>query len=123
MRQLAHLTDDEIEAICQLAEARKRAGKAERTEAIRPSTERGAHLDALMTRGMTPEHLALLRYIQTLPQAALLELAALVWYGRGDASFDQVLQHATDTYSITLPYYLADKLLLADYLRAGLRKR
>lgn len=123
MQQLTHLTDDEIEAICQLAEARKRAGQTERTEVIRPSTDRGAHLDALMTRGLSPEHLALLRHIQTLPKAALLELTALAWFGRGDAPFERLLRHATDTYSITLPYYLADKLLLADYLRTGLRRR
>ena len=52
----------------------------------------------------------------------IAELALLCWLGRGDASIELLRPHAEHTYSPTLPYYLADKPLLGEYLRTGINK-
>jgi len=77
-----------------------------------------------MTRGLSSAHLALLRRNprELVTREAQIELAALAWFGRGDAPFDQVMVHARQAYSPTLPYYLADKRELGDYLQAGLQR-
>lgn len=123
MRRFKYLTMADIEAICLLADARKSvpAGVAPDWQ-IRPDSENGRQLDELLTRGLSPAHLTLLRRIQQLPREAQIELATLAWFGRGDAPFDQVKAHAVQAYSSTLPYYLADKVELGNYLRQGLRR-
>lgn len=123
-KMLKHLTRADIEAICRLADRRRLQGSevARSQSAILPSTENGQTLDQLMTRGLSPDHLLLLRQIQTLSREAVVELAALLWFGRGDASWEQIVRHAEGSYSVTLPYYLADKPLLAEYLRGALSK-
>lgn len=85
---------------------------------IKPGTERGKQLDALITQGWSRERLRLLREIQRLSRDGVSQLAAMYWYGRGDATVDQVLQHAESAFSPTLYYYLAEK----DNLGAGLLK-
>ena len=123
MRRFMSLTSADIEAVCLLAEAYKQSPPKEEPDwQIRPDTEEGRQLDDLMTRGLSSAHLALLRRIQQLSREAQIELAALAWFGRGDAPFDQVMVHARQAYSPTLPYYLADKRELGDYLQAGLQR-
>lgn len=79
-------------------------------------------LDQQMTVGLPPSHIALLRKIQTLAKGELIELAALIWFGRGDASFKELLAYAQKSYGIMLPYYLVQRPLLGDYLRHGWHK-
>lgn len=123
MRRFMCLTPANIEAVCRLADAHKQSpGGMPPAWQIRPDTEKGRQLDDLLTRGLSPTHLALLRRIQQLSREAQIELAALAWFGRGDASFDQIMAHARQAYSPTLPYYLAEKRELGDYLKAGLQR-
>ncbi len=122
MRRLKYLTVSDVEDICGLTEARKTASASHIPDwQIRPDTEKGQQLDDLLTRGLSPDHIALIRRIQKLSRDAQIELAALAWFGRGDATFDLVIAHARHAYSPTLPYYLADKIELGLYLRHGLQ--
>lgn len=85
---------------------------------IKPDTERGKQLDTLITQGWSRERLKLLREIQNLSREGVSDLAALYWFGRGDAGIDMVSQHARSAFSPTLYYYLAEK----ENLAAGLQK-
>lgn len=123
MRRFKSLTTADVEAVYRLAEAYKHSpAEILSGTPIRPDTEKGRQLDDWMTRGLSPAHLALLRGIQQLSRDAQIELAALAWFGRGDAPFEQVREHAAKSYSPTLPYYLAEKRELGDYLKAGLQR-
>lgn len=123
MRKLKHLTTTKILLICQLAEISASSPRHSPQDYIRPHTDNYEQLDALMTRNISPDHLALIRQIQTLSQEAMIELAAVAWFGRGDAPLDQVMDHSLKSYCPTLPYYLADMPQLANHLQTGLNKR
>lgn len=123
MRRFKYLTPADVDTVCRLAEAYKRCPVEMRIgEQIRPFADKRRQLDDQMTRGLSPAQLALLRGIQQLSSDAQIELAALAWFGRGDAPYEQVREHAAKSYSPTLPYYLAEKKELGDYLKAGLQR-
>lgn len=75
-----------------------------------------------MTRHWSQSKIRLLRHVQGLPQDSLAELAALFWFGRGDATLPQLLNYARENIGITLPYYLVDSPYLAAYLRTAIDK-
>lgn len=117
-----HLNREWVVRLIELA-ASCRQGDGARLEdknawAIKPDTERGKQLDALITQGWSRDRLRLLREIQRLSREGVSQLAAIYWYGRGDATVDQVLRHAESAFSPTLYYYLAEK----DNLGPGLIK-
>ena len=121
--RLQHLTTGNLEAICRLADLAKNASNIPSTSppilpSIQQTTDTAA-LDRAMTAGMPPARIALLRQIQSLSSGAIIELAILCWFGRGDAPIEQLSAYAEQTYGPTLAYYLADKPFLGEYLRAG----
>ncbi len=124
--RLQHLTTTDIETICRIAELAKHSpNNRSKQSPILPSILECADtaaLDRAMTAGMPPARITLVRHIQTLSPGAITELAVLCWLGRGDATLELLRPHAEQTYSHTLPYYLADKPLLGEYLRTGLNK-
>lgn len=123
MRRFKSLTPADVDTVCRLAEVYNHCPANMRTsDQIRPYTEGGWQIDDRMTRGLSPAHMALLRGIQQLSPDAQIELAALAWFGRGDAPFEQVREHAAKSYCPTLPYYLAEKRELGDYLKAALQR-
>ena len=124
--RLQHLTTTDIDTICHIADLAKHSpNNRSKQSPILPSILECADkaaLDRAMTAGMPPARVNLVRHIQTLTPESITELAVLCWLGRGDASIELLRPHAEHTYSPTLPYYLADKPLLGEYLRAALRK-
>ena len=124
--RLQHLTTTDIETICRFASsAMHDPTNRSKQPPILPSILECADtaaLDRAMTAGMPPARINLVRHIQTLTPGAITELALLCWLGRGDASIELLRPHAEHTYSPTLPYYLADKPLLGEYLRTGINK-
>lgn len=122
MKRLTYLTFEDVLDIYQLALPRRHVPSRMAMDSLKHSTERGSSLDSLLTQGMHEIQLRLLRRIQKLSREALIELAALAWFGRGDAPFEQILVHARANYGLTLPYYLSDKEELATYLRHGMEE-
>lgn len=125
IRLLTSLSLAEVETICLLADSVRLHASPSSTltpSPILPSSENSRSLDHLMTRYWSQDKIRLLRHVQGLPQASLAELAALYWFGRGDATLPQLLAYARESIGITLPYYLVDSPYLAVYLRTALGK-
>jgi len=124
--RLQHLTTTDIETICRIADLAKHyPTNRSKQPPILPSILECADtaaLDRAMTTGMPPARINLVRHIQALTPGAITELALLCWLGRGDASIELLRPHAEHTYCPTLPYYLADKPLLGEYLRTGINR-
>ena len=124
--KLKHITRAEIENLCRIADLAKHypTNRSKQPPILSSILECPdmVTLDRAMTAGMPPARIALVRHIQNLSPEAMTELAVLCWLGRGDATLDLLRPHAEQTYSNTLPYYLADKPLLCEYLRAGFNK-
>ena len=124
--KLQHITRAEVEAICHIADLAKHyPTNRSKQPPILPSILECADtaaLDRAMTTGMPPARINLVRHIQALTPGAITELALLCWLGRGDASIELLRPHAEHTYCPTLPYNLADKPLLGEYLRTGINR-
>lgn len=108
--QLKHLSAAQVFLIASAAEARHPESPVTvsdpRFYGFTPSA------DVVLLQGIIAE----------LSDDALVELGALMWWGRGDdfATFDDAKQHAAMTSAD--PGYIAAKAPLAKYLRTGYRR-
>jgi len=74
-----------------------------------------------------PEEVALGDEISSLGRDEIIELAALMWLGRGAGGeipndWDNLISHAEEMYDDSTASYITEKVPLAEYLTNGLRK-
>ncbi|WP_165391476.1 DUF3775 domain-containing protein [Fluviicoccus keumensis] len=114
----------DVSAVCRLADEKERHGPPVVPDAhdILPLFIDHEQFDRQMVARLSPAGIALLRYLQRLQPSAVAELAALAWFGRGDAPIDQLRHHAESSYHPSLSYYLAEMPSLGDHLRAALAR-
>lgn len=119
---LKSLSLSQVLSICLLADNVKRIGLPVSTspDYILPYLGDINGLDEWFCKKRSLAQVGLLHSLQALTRTELIELAALMWFGRGDAEFGVLLRHATANADAYLPYYLADKAFLAVHLRTGL---
>ena len=74
-----------------------------------------------LPREWHPSRLDLLGQLQRLSRDSLVELAALYWFGRGDANYREVLRYADQSLDAEVMYYLVEKTDLKSALIKGLQ--
>jgi hypothetical protein len=115
---MKHLTEAQLAAILTLADKAHDEGKPKSPDDDRDLSEQD-FADALAPH---PFYEALKEFLKLLPEAALREVAGLMWFGRGDfESLEDANRHFVyrpeDDEAVR---YIAGKSPLAKYLRAGL---
>jgi uncharacterized protein DUF3775 len=126
--KLEHLPLDTLDRIVALARAARqyrdaRAPKHERGELLVIHSGADFLSRPIPNRAESwgPCWVTMLAIVEALPRLALAELAALMWYGRGDGSFAALRREAIAWDDPHRAIYVCAKVPLADYLERAVK--